>query len=301
MTSADIFAERSADTITPWRAARHRMLRHRGFLIGVALLLVIAVMALAAPWLAPHDPYLQDLANRLQPPVWDPQGSWQHIFGTDHLGRDYLARLMYGARISLVVGLGAASIGCVIGVSLGVAAGYFGGRIDQAVSYLLTCQLALPGLLLAMSLVFLIGPSVVVVIGIIGVLHWTYFLVVTRTVTMQIRELDYVTAARALGSTRWQVISHEVLPNLLNQIIVIFTLEVGVAIIAEASLSFLGVGVPPPQPAWGLMLSEARSTLMAGQWWLTVFPGLCILLIVLASQLFGDWLRVRLDPQLRNL
>src|SRR5262249_10539865 len=152
--------------ITPWRAARHRMLRHRGFLIGFALILVIAAMALAAPWLAPHDPYLQDLANRLQPPVWDPQGSWQHIFGTDHLGRDYLSRLMYGARISLIVGLGAASIGCAIGVSLGVAAGYFGGRIDQAVSYLLTCQLALPGLLLAMSLVFLIGPSVAVVIGI---------------------------------------------------------------------------------------------------------------------------------------
>jgi peptide/nickel transport system permease protein len=299
MAVAGIAAERSEELITPWRAARRRMLRHQGFLMGAALLAALAAMALAAPWLAPHDPYVQDLANRLVPPVWDAKGGWQHVFGTDHLGRDYLSRLMYGARISLLVGLGAAAIGCAIGVSLGVAAGYFGGHVDQAVSYLLTCQLALPGLLLAMSLVFLIGPSVAVVIGIIGCLHWTYFLVVTRAVTMQIRELDYVTAARALGATRWQVISYEVLPNLANQIIVIFTLEVGVAIIAEASLSFLGVGVPAPNPSWGLLIAEGKNSMFFRPW-LVVVPGLFLFALVIAINLMGDGLRDVTAPENRN-
>ena len=285
--------------VTPWQAARRRMLRHQGFLIGLAIVLVIAAMALAAPWLAPQDPYTQDLGKRLVPPIWDSVGRWEHPLGTDHLGRDYLSRLLYGARISLLIGLGAACIGCLIGVSLGIAAGYFGGRIDQAVSYLLTCQLALPGLLLAMSLVFLIGPSVPVVIGIIGVLHWTYFLVVTRAATMQIRALDYVSAARALGCSRWQVIAHEILPNLLNQIIVVFTLEVGVAIIAEASLSFLGVGVPAPNPSWGLLIAEGKNSMFFRPW-LVVVPGLFLFALVIAINLMGDGLRDVTAPENRN-
>jgi peptide/nickel transport system permease protein len=285
--------------ITPWQAARRRMLQHRGFLLGLGVIAVIALMALLAPWLSPHDPYAQDLGKRLVPPVWDAAGSWTHMLGTDHLGRDYLARLMYGARISLVIGLGAASIGCLIGVSLGIAAGYFGGRIDQVVGYLLTCQLALPTLLLAMALVFLIGPSVVVVIAIIGVLHWTYFLVVTRAATMQIRELDYVTAARALGCSRLQIIRHEVLPNLLNQIIVIFTLEVGIAIIAEASLSFLGVGVPAPNPSWGLLIAEGKNSMFFRPW-LVVTPGVFLFLLVIAFNLMGDGLRDVTAPESRN-
>ena len=285
--------------VTPWRAARRRMLRHQGFLIGVAVVLIIAAMALAAPWLAPQDPYVQDLGKRLVPPIWAAEGRWEHPLGTDHLGRDYLSRLLYGARISLMIGLGAACIGCLIGVSLGVAAGYFGGRIDQFVSYLLTCQLALPGLLLAMSLVFLIGPSVPVVIGIIGVLHWTYFLVVTRATTMQIRALDYVAAARALGCSRWQVIAHDILPNLLNQIIVVFTLEVGVAIIAEASLSFLGVGVPAPNPSWGLLIAEGKNSMFFRPW-LVVVPGLFLFALVIAINLMGDGLRDVTAPENRN-
>ena len=275
------------------------MLRHQGFLIGLAVVLLIAAMALAAPWLAPQDPYVQDLGKRLVPPIWVAEGRWEHPLGTDHLGRDYLSRLLYGARISLLIGLGAACIGCLIGVSLGVAAGYFGGRIDQFVSYLLTCQLALPGLLLAMSLVFLIGPSVPVVIGIIGVLHWTYFLVVTRATTMQIRALDYVAAARALGCSRWQVIAHDILPNLLNQIIVVFTLEVGVAIIAEASLSFLGVGVPAPNPSWGLLIAEGKNSMFFRPW-LVVVPGLFLFALVIAINLMGDGLRDVTAPENRN-
>jgi peptide/nickel transport system permease protein len=275
------------------------MLRHQGFLIGLGVIAAIVLMALAAPWIAPYDPYAQDLGKRLIPPLWDARGSSAHVLGTDHLGRDYLSRLLYGARISLVIGVGAATIGCLIGVTLGVVAGYFGGRIDQVVGYLLTCQLALPTLLLAMALVFLIGPSVPVVICIIGVLHWTYFLVVTRAATMQIRELDYVTAARAMGCSRFEIITHEVLPNLANQIIVIFTLEVGIAIIAEASLSFLGVGVPAPHPSWGLLIAEGRNSMFFRPW-LVVVPGLVLFTLVIAINLMGDGLRDVTAPENRN-
>jgi len=299
MTAATLRQDDGTALVTPWRAARRRMLHHQGFLIGLGVIAAIVLMALAAPWLSPYDPYAQDLANRLMPPIWDARGTWAHVLGTDHLGRDYLTRLMYGARISLVIGLGAASIGCLIGVTLGVSAGYFGGRVDQVVGYLLTCQLALPTLLLAMALVFLIGPSVPVVICIIGVLHWTYFLVVTRAATMQIRELDYVIAARALGCTRLEIISHEVLPNLLNQIIVIFTLEVGIAIIAEASLSFLGVGVPAPHPSWGLLIAEGRNSMFFRPW-LVVIPGLVLFALVIAINLMGDGLRDVTAPENRN-
>ncbi|MCB1509982.1 MAG: ABC transporter permease [Hyphomicrobiaceae bacterium] len=285
--------------ITPRQAMWRRMRTHRGFVIGATILLTLALLAIFAPLVAPHDPYAQSLIKRLLPPVWMDRGEWSHILGTDHLGRDYLSRLLYGARISLTIGLGAATIGCVIGVTLGVCAGYFGGRVDQVVSYLLTCQLALPGLLLTMSLVFLIGPSVWVVICVIGVLHWTYYLVVTRAATMQIRRLDYVTAAQAMGSSRWQIITHEILPNVINQIIVIFTLEIGIAILSESALSFLGVGIQPPTPSWGLMISEGK-TYMFNKPWLIVFPGALIFLLVIATNLMGDGLRDVTAPENRN-
>jgi len=272
-----------------WKALKRRRLA----MAGGAVIALLVVVGIAGPWIAPYDPLAQDLSKSLLGP------SAEHWFGTDSFGRDILSRVLYGARISLIIGLGAASIGCLIGVSLGVAAGYYGGRIDQAVSYLLTCQLALPGLLLAMSLVFLIGPSVPVVIGIIGVLHWTYFLVVTRATTMQIRSLDYVSAARALGCSRWQVIAHDILPNLLNQIIVVFTLEIGVAIIAEASLSFLGVGVPATRPSLGTLIRVGNEFLYSGEWWITVFPGVALVILVLSVNLLGDWLRDALNPKLR--
>ncbi|HUJ01858.1 MAG TPA: ABC transporter permease [Usitatibacter sp.] len=275
-----------------------RMLRHKGFLTGLALMVLLALLAAFAPLIAGHDPFNQDLAHRLMPPVWS-GGSWVHAFGTDHLGRDYLARLLYGARISLAIGLGAASVGCVIGVTLGVCAGYFGGRVDQAVSYLLTCQLALPGLLLAMALVFLIGPSVGVVILVIGSLHWSYYLVVTRAATMQLKRLDFIAAAEAIGESRRQVIVHELLPNLLNPILVIFTLEIGVAVLAEAALSFLGVGVQPPTPSWGLMIAEGKDAMFFRPW-LVVLPGAMLFLLVMAANLLGDGLRDVTAPESRN-
>jgi peptide/nickel transport system permease protein len=281
--------------MSPSRAAWMRARSHGGMKIGFVLLMLLVFLGLFAPWLSPHDPYEQDLLARLLPPVWNAQGIWEHPLGTDHLGRDYLSRLLYGARISLTIGFLAACIGAVIGVSLGVIAGFAGGWVDNAVNYLLTCQLALPGLLLAMALVFLIGPSTPVVIVVIGLLHWTYFLVVARAVTQQLRKLDFVSAAKATGANTFQILWFEILPNLRNQLIVVFTMEVGLAIVAEASLSFLGVGVPSPTPSWGLMISEGRNFMFLRPE-LVILPGLALFVLVVAINMLGDGLRDITSP-----
>ncbi|HZZ94405.1 MAG TPA: ABC transporter permease [Usitatibacter sp.] len=287
------------EDVSPRTLLVRRMLRHKGFLIGLVLMAALGVLAALAPLIAGHNPFDQDLVHRLMPPAWSAGGNASHLFGTDHLGRDYLARLLYGARISLAIGLGAASVGCLIGVTLGVCAGFFGGRVDQAVSYLLTCQLALPGLLLAMALVFLIGPSLAVVILVIGCLHWSYYVVVTRAATLQLKRLDFIAAAEAIGETRMQVIVHELMPNLLNPILVIYTLEIGVAVLAEAALSFLGVGVQPPTPSWGLMIAEGKDSMFFRPW-LVVLPGVALFLLVMAANLLGDGLRDVSAPESRN-
>mgnify|MGYP000512653317 CR=1 FL=1 len=284
---------------TPRQVILRRARRHRGLLIGGVILLALAAVALFAPLLAPHDPTAQSLAHRLLPPAWAQGGKAEFLLGTDQNGRDYLSRLIYGTRVSLMVGFGAASIGLIIGVTLGIMAGYFGGLIDHAVSFLLTAQLALPGLLLAMALVFIIGPSVWVVIAIVGVLHWNYYLVVTRAATMRLRSLDFVAASDAMGASAWQTLSHEVLPNLAGQIIVIFTFELGIAILAESSLSFLGVGIQPPTPSWGLMIAEGKQSMFYRPW-LVVLPGIALFLLVIGANLFGDGLRDVTSPQGRN-
>ena len=277
----------------------HRALSHKGLLIGGFIVGTLILVALLAPLLAPHDPYAQSLAKRLLPPAWEAGGTWEHILGTDQVGRDYLSRLIYGTQVSLIIGFGAASVGLVIGVTLGVCAGYFGGWIDTVVSFVLTAQLALPGLLLAMALVFIIGPSVWVVIGIIGVLHWTYYLVVTRSATQRLKSQDFVAAANAMGASRWQVLRSEILPNVSSQIIVIFTFELGIAILAESSLSFLGVGIQPPIPSWGLMIAEGKQALFFRPS-LVLFPGLMLFLLVIGANLLGDGLRDVTSPQGRN-
>jgi peptide/nickel transport system permease protein len=288
-TAAQALDEQLA--LSPWRLARGRLVRHRGAQIGFVLVALLVLAALLAPWLSAHDPYEQDLLRRLLPPMWNAErGSWAHPLGTDHLGRDYLSRLLHGAQISLVIGVAAASIGAVIGTVLGVVAGFFGGMADRVVNYLLTCQLALPGLLLAMALVFLIGPSTAVVIVVIGLLHWTYFLVVARSTTQQLRNQDFVAAARSAGASPLQLLWHEVLPNLRSQLIVVFTLEVGLAIVAEASLSFLGVGVPSPTPSWGLMIAEGRNFMFLRPE-LVLLPGLALFALVVGINLLGDGLR----------
>jgi len=294
----DVDTDEALAPLTPRQLLRRRALSHWGLMIGAGLILALVLAAIFGPMLVPHDAYAQDLAGRLAPPVWA-GGSWDHPFGTDHVGRDYLARLLVGARISLTVGFFAAIVGSVIGVGLGICAGYFGGRVDQVVSYLLTCQLALPQILLAMALVFLIGPSMIVVIGVIGVLHWSYYLVVSRSAAMRIRELDYVASARAIGSSTASILWHEVLPNLRSQVIVIFTIEMGTAILSEAALSFLGVGIQSPTPSWGLMIAEGRQS-MFFEPWLTILPGIGLFLLVMGVNLFGDGLRDVLSPGGKN-
>ncbi|NNU79048.1 ABC transporter permease [Halovulum dunhuangense] len=284
---------------SPGQLARARALRHRGFQIGAGILLLLVLVAIFAPLLAPHDPYQQSLSARLLPPVWVEGGNWTYPLGTDQVGRDYLSRLIYGTRVSITIGLGAATIGLIIGVTLGVLAGYFGGWVDHAVSFVLTAQLALPGLLLAMALVFFIGPSVIVVVCIIGALHWTYYLVVTRSATQHIRSLDFIAASRASGATARQIIWHEILPNLSSKIIVIFTFELGIAILAEASLSFLGVGIQAPTPSWGLMIAEGKEAIFYRPW-LVVLPGILLFVLVIGANLMGDGLRDITSPEERG-
>jgi peptide/nickel transport system permease protein len=271
-------------------------------LLAVVLLGALVLVALFADVLAPYDPTLpvKD-AEMFAPPFWMPGGRAETPLGTDFQGRDILSRLIHGARVSLIVGLMGTLVAGSIGTFMGILAGYAGGWVDQVIMRVTDAWLALPAIVFAIFLAAMVGPSMWNIIAILGAVYWTRYARVIRGEVLTLREREFVKLAEIAGASRWRVIKKHILPNVMNTATVLASLTVGVVIIAEASLSFLGVGVPPPQPAWGLMLSEARPTLMAGQWWLTVFPGLCILLIVLATQLFGDWLRVRLDPQTRNL
>lgn len=271
-------------------------------LAAVVILGGLVLVAIFADLIAPHDPTLPVKgANVFDPPFWMEGGSTTTLLGTDFLGRDILSRLIYGTRVSLIVGLMGTLVAGSIGTALGIISGYVGGWVDQIIMRVTDAWLALPYIVFAIFLAVMIGPSMWNIIVILGAVYWTRYARVIRGEVLTLREREFVKLAEIAGASRWRVIRRHILPNVMNTATVLASLTVGVVIIAEASLSFLGIGVPPPQPAWGLMLSEARPTLMAGQWWLTVFPGACILLIVLATQLFGDWLRVRLDPQSRNL
>ena len=267
-----------------------RALRHGGLLAGTAILAVMILGAVLAPLLAPHDPYDQDLGNRLVNPIWHADGTWVHPLGTDGLGRDYLSRLIYGSRISLLIGFGCALISGVIGSALGVAAGYFGGRVDMAVMFLITTRLSMPVVLVALAAVALVGGSLGVVVWVLGLLIWDRFAVVIRAATQQIRGLEYVTAAQAAGSSTWRILARDVLPNVLDQLLVVATLEVAHAVLLEAALSFLGLGVQPPAPSWGLMVSEAKEHMFFSPWLITL-PGVGLFALVLAINLLGDGLR----------
>ena len=284
---------------TPAQVLRGRMLRHRGIMLGGTVIALMVGAALLAPLLAPHDPYAQSLIRRLRPPVWLEGGSWTHPLGTDHLGRDYLSRLIYGARISLVIGTCTALISGVLGTSLGVIAGYFGGRIDALITFLVTVKLSIPTILLALAVVQLVGGSLTVVVLVLGFLLWHQFAVVARAVTLQIRDMDYITAARTIGCSRSRILFTEILPNLINQIIVVLTLTIASAIVIEAALSFLGVGVKPPLPSWGIMIAEGRSHIFFRPW-LVMIPGAALFALVLAINLLGDGLRDVTTPQGRT-
>lgn len=282
------------------RAVRS-LVKTRYPLFALAILLFVILMALFGPTFSPKDPNRQDLFARLQPPMTaDRNGDLSFPLGTDSLGRDVLSRLIYGARVSVLVGFMAVVVGGSFGTLLGVIAGYFGGKIDDLIMRLADVQLAFPFILLAILVLVILGSGVLNLIIILGIGQWVVYARVARAQTISQREKDYVEALRALGATDRRIMIREILPNIIAPLIVIASFNVAGVILSEASLSFLGLGVPPDVPTWGAMLADSRSQLLGGKWWLAVFPGLAIMLTTLSLNVLGDWVRDFLDPRLRG-
>jgi peptide/nickel transport system permease protein len=293
---------RTATLTEGWRLSAIRSIRSEGFpLIATSLLGLLLFVALFANVLAPHDPEVGSLGERFRPPVWQQGGSEKFLLGSDHLGRDVLSRLIFGARVSVVVGFTAVLVAGVVGTLLGILSGYMGGWVDQVIMRVTDTWLALPALTFAIFLAAVVGPSEMNIVIILGLVYWTRYARVIRGEVLSLKERDFVRLAIVAGCSKRTIMKRHILPNVLNSAIVLGTLMLGVVVVTEAALSFLGVGVPPPKPAWGLMLAVGKKGLMAGYWWLTVLPGCCIMLMVLSANLLGDWLRVKLDPQLRQL
>ncbi|NIO10926.1 MAG: ABC transporter permease subunit, partial [Deltaproteobacteria bacterium] len=272
---------------SPMALLRRRIFGHSGMIIGGAVLIFIVLVALTAPFLAPHDPYDQDLSRRLITPIWHGGRTWEHPLGTDELGRDYLSRVMYGARISLLIGFSVMVVSGIIGTALGISAGYFGGRVDMIITFIITTRLAMPATLVALGVVGLTGGSFTIVIIVLGLLLWDRFAVVGRSIAQQIRNLDYITAAEAAGCSLIRILITEVLPNMANAVIVVATLEVANAILFEAAFSFLGFGVQPPTPSWGLMIAEGKGHMFFRPWLINI-PGICLFALLLSINMLGD-------------
>ena len=266
---------------------------------GALVVLVTALLAILAPLLAPGDPIKNSLLDRLTPPMWATGGDAKHPLGTDTLGRDVASRLLHGARVSLAVGFAAVLVAGAIGVALGLVSGWYGGRLDDALMRLGDVQLAFPVLVLAVAVLAVLGASMTNLIIVLGVTGWITYARIVRAEVLTLRERDFVAAARALGATDGWILWRHLLPHVLPPITVVATFSVARTIIAEASLSFLGLGIPAPEPSWGAMLDEGRNYITTG-WWLALFPGVAILLLVLGINLVGDWLRDVLDPRMER-
>jgi peptide/nickel transport system permease protein len=288
----------SASARAEWRAFARRLARRRTALFGLAVVLGVMATAAIAPWVASFDPVEQDIANRLQPPGWLDGSGGRHVLGTDHLGRDLFARVIFGARPALLVGFAAVAISGVLGMVTGLVSGYFGGRVDDVIMRLADVQLAFPFILLAIAVIGVLGPSLATIIAVIGVSSWVVYARVVRSAVLSLREREFVQAALALGSHDGRVLFRHILPNALTPWLVVATLDMARVIVIESALSFLGLGVQPPTPTWGGMLADGR-VYISTAWWLATFPGLAILLTVLGINLFGDGLRDTLDPRLK--
>jgi peptide/nickel transport system permease protein len=271
-------------------------MRSPGGLIGLILVVFVIAVAVLAPWISPYDPAKQNIRERLLPPAWMAGGSVAHLLGTDSVGRDVLSRVIYGSRVSLYVGILAASASALVGVTLGLVAGYARGAVDAVISRVGDMQQAIPFLVLAIAVAAVLGPGLTNLILVLVITTWVTFFRVVRGETLSVREEQYVWAARAIGSRSTRIMVRHVLPNVAASIIVVGTLLVANMIIFEASLSFLGLGVPSNIPTWGRMVAEGREY-VATEWWIALFPGLAILLTVVGVNLLGDWLREALDPR----
>ena len=281
-----------------WLVALKRLARRRTAVFGLGVVVVVLLAALFAPWIAPFDPLEQDINQRLKEPGWQTAAGRVHLLGTDHLGRDILARVIFGSRIALVVGLSAVLISGVLGMAVGLVSGYFGGKVDDFFMRLADVQLAFPFILLAIAVIGVLGPSLRNIIVVIGVSSWVVYARVVRGEVLSIREREFVQAAIALGSRDGRVLVRHVLPNAFTPWLVVATLDMARVIVIESALSFLGLGVQPPTPTWGGMLADGRVYLSTA-WWLATFPGLAILVTVLGINLLGDGLRDTLDPRLK--
>lgn len=280
-----------------WRS----LYRAKWPLLALGLLAVLLLAALLGPLLALHDPNRQDIIARLKPPFSSAhRGQIHYLLGTDGLGRDVLARLLYGARVSLIVGLVAVIVGGGLGITLGILAGYFGGWIDDVLMRLADIQLAFPFILLAIIFMLVLGPGLLNLVLVLGIGQWVTYARIARGQTMIQREKEFIEAARALGQSTPGILLTGILPNILSPLVIIGSFNIASVILAEAALSFLGLGVPTTTPTWGGMLAESRDQLLAGRGWLAVFPGVAIMLTVLSFNLLGDWLRDMLDPRLAN-
>ena len=281
-----------------WLATLRRLVRRRTALFGLGVVVTVLLAAAFAPWLSPFDPLEQDINQRLKEPGWRNAAGQAHPLGTDHLGRDILARVIFGSRIALLVGLSAVLISGVLGMMIGLVAGYFGGKVDDFFMRLADIQLAFPFILLAIAVIGVLGPSLRNIIIVIGVSSWVVYARVVRGEVLSIRERDFVQAAIALGSRDGRILVRHVLPNAFTPWLVVATLDMARVIVIESALSFLGLGVQPPTPTWGGMLADGRVYLSTA-WWLATFPGLAILVTVLGINLLGDGLRDTLDPRLK--
>lgn len=262
---------------------------------GAAFLVVLVVCAVFAPLVAPHDPAAQSLADRLDPPAWSDGGSWDHPLGTDNLGRDVLSRLIHGSRISLIVGTTVVAASGAVGIGLGLIAGYKGGRLGRWIMSVVDTQMAFPGLLLALIVLAVVGPSLGAVIAVLAINNWMIYARVTRGIVLSVKETPYVEAAELVGCRSRRVMFHHILPNLTSALATLAVLEFANIVLAEAALSFLGLGIQPPATSWGLDVANGREYIF-DSWWLVTFPGLAIALTVLAINVVASWLRVAADP-----
>lgn len=303
MTETSSIGEPSAPHLkerSGWKRTLRSLAKSRTAVVGMVVLAVVIVVAIAAAWIAPHNPNEQVLERRLLPPAWLDGGSRAHLLGTDHLGRDILSRMIYGSRISLAVGFSAVLISGLLGIGVGLIAGYYGRAYEAAIMRLVDIQLAFPFILLALAIIGVLGPGLRNVILVLGVAGWMVYARVVRGQVLSVREREFVEAARAIGASDLRIIRRHVLPNTLAPVIIVATFAVATCIITEASLTFFGLGVEATIPTWGSMLSDGRAY-MGTAWWLTTFPGLAMMLTVLALNVIGDWLREYIDPRMRNV
>ena len=272
----------------------------RWALVGMVILAVVTLVAIFGPWLAPFDPNRQNIMMRLLEPVSEGREGLTYWLGSDQLGRDVLSRLLYGARVSLLVGVAAIAVGGTIGTVAGLVSGYFGGWVDDVIMRIGDIQLAFPFILLAIMFLVVLGPGLANIILVLGIGQWITYARIVRAQTLSLREKEFVEAARAMGDGTLSILFRTILPNIIAPLTVIASFNVASVILSEAALSFLGLGVPPDVPTWGSMLSESRDHLLSNKWWMAVFPGLAIVLTVLAFNVIGDWLRDFLDPRLKD-